>query len=40
MYALEFDVMGHHISDYGTDSHTRDFNNNKDNIANHLPQIF
>ena len=40
MYALELDIMGHHINDYGSDCNYRDFDTTKDNIKNHLPQIF
>jgi len=40
MYSLEFDIMGHHINDYGSDCTYRDFCTTKDNIQNNLPQIF
>lgn len=32
MYSLEFDIMGHHVYDYGSDCHNRDFDTAKDNI--------
>ena len=32
MYALEFDIMGHHIDDYGSDCIYRDFDTSKDDI--------
>ena len=32
IYALEFDIMGHHLSEYGSNSEWRTFDDAKDNI--------